>query len=250
MRSVILHTIFLISVLWVNYLANALPLNGISTGAISDRYDSLITPAGPAFSIWGFIYLSLIYWITKACIGAIRKDATIVKESESLIILFPLNCLLNIGWLFAWHYGYINLSVLIMIGILLSLIGIYSMADKFQKLNRFPFSMYLGWISVATIVNVSVVAIHNEIVLFPQEAFNTTLIMMVIATSLGLYMINIKNDMVFGIVIAWALSFIAIKQIEVDLIAYTAFGLIAILIINILSTGWRVFKHKPQVEKI
>jgi hypothetical protein len=238
----------LISVLLVNYLANALPLNGITTGAISDRYDSLITPAGPAFSIWGFIYLSLIYWITKACIGAFRKDETIIKESESLTILFPLNCLLNIGWLFAWHYGYITLSLFIMIGILLSLLGIYNTAVKFIKLNRFPFSMYLGWISVATIVNVSVVAIHNEIVLFPLEAYNTTLIMMVIATSLGLYMINIKNDMVYGLVIVWALSFIALKQIGIDLIAYTAFGLIAILIINILSTGWRIFNQKPQVE--
>jgi benzodiazapine receptor len=233
MRNAIIFTLFTLGVLVMNYLANSLPLNGVTTGEISDKYNSLITPAGAAFSIWGIIYLSLIFWLGKLWIGAIRKDSDLIYDSNKLQVWYPLNCSLNVGWLAAWHYGNVNLSLLIMLGILGSLIVIYRKAESFSALWRFPFSIYLGWISVATIVNVSVVAIFNQWVLFPSEAVNITLIMMVVASILGLVFIHHKADILFAMVITWALFFIAQANIETQSIQYTGYGLALLIIFNI-----------------
>ena len=233
MRNATIFTLFTLGVLVMNYLANSLPLNGVTTGELSNRYNSLITPAGVAFSIWGIIYLSLIIWIGRLWYGAIRKEESIVHDSNKLLIWYPLNCTLNVAWLAAWHYGDVNLSLLIMLGILVSLIMIYKQADHFGKLWRFPFSIYLGWISVATIVNFSVVAIHNQWVLFPDEAVNITIVMMVVAAILGLYFIHKKYDIIYALVIGWALFFISFKQTGIQSIYYTGYGLVLILLINI-----------------
>jgi hypothetical protein len=233
MRNATIFTLFTIGVLVMNYLANSLPLNGVTTGEISDKYNSLITPAGAAFSIWGIIYFSLIAWLGKLWYGAFKKDDKIIRDSDQLLIWYPLNCTLNVGWLAAWHYGDVNLSLLIMLGILITLIMIYLKAESFQGLWRFPFSIYLGWISVATIVNVSVMAIYNQWVLFPGEAVNVTLIMMVVASILGLVFIHHKRDAIYSLVIAWALFFIGVENTAIQSIQYTGYGLAALILINI-----------------
>ncbi|NNF36505.1 MAG: tryptophan-rich sensory protein [Saprospiraceae bacterium] len=233
MRNATIFTLFTIGVLVMNYLANSLPLNGVTTGEISDKYNSLITPAGVAFSIWGIIYLSLIGWLGRLWYGAFKKDERIIRDSDQLLVWYPLNCTLNAGWLAAWHYGDVNLSLLIMLGILITLIMIYLKTESFQVLWKFPFSIYMGWISVATIVNVSVMAIHNQWVLFPGEAVNTTLIMMVIATVLGLVFVHHKRDVIYALVIAWALFFIGVENTTFQSIQYTGYGLAVLILINI-----------------
>ena len=159
-------------------------------------------------------------------------------EARKLILFFPLSCMLNIGWILSWHYGYINLSKIMMAGLLLSLIVIYIRADHFQNLWRFPFSTYLAWISDATIVNVSVILIHNEWVYFPAERINTTIMMMLVATLLGLYMTHRKIDLYYGLVIIWALFFIAMKNIELKVIFVSGIGFVAILLLNLISVLW------------
>ena len=245
MRNAIIFTIFTIGVLYINYLANSLPLNGVTTGELSDRYNSLITPAGTAFSIWGIIYLSLIIWLVRIWQGAIKKDITQENEANKLVIWYPLNCKLNALWLIAWHYGDVNLSLLIMLGILGSLIIIYQKSENNTRLWTFPFSIYLGWISVATVVNFSVMIIYNEWVLFPDEAINTTLAMMVVASILGLFFIHKKNDVLYAMVIGWALFFISQKQINLDSIRYTGYGLAILLLINIFYHKVKYFRTKP-----
>lgn len=246
MRNATIFTLFTIGVLVMNYLANSLPLNGVTTGELSDKYHSLITPAGVAFSIWGIIYLSLIVWLGRLWYGAFKKDERIIRDSDQLLVWYPLNCTLNVGWLAAWHFGDVNLSLLIMIGILLTLAMIYIRAESFQGLWKFPFSIYLGWISVATIVNVSVMAIYNQWVLFPSDAVNTTLLMMVVASILGLVFIHHKRDVIYALVIAWALVFIAVANVAIQSIQYTGYGLAVLILINIAYIKMVQLRNVPS----
>src|SRR5210317_1251869 len=75
----------------VNSLANILPINGITTGELSDYYGNLFTPAGYVFSIWGLIYLLLAVF-SYYQYGA--DDAL----HEKIDILFIISCLFNIVW--------------------------------------------------------------------------------------------------------------------------------------------------------
>lgn len=140
----------------VNFLANALPIAGKNTGEISDSYPNLFTPAGFTFAIWGVIYLLLasfvIFYLSK------KEDERGLFEKVSKF--FIISSLANIAWIFCWHYGLMILSVILMLVILVSLIKIADIINK-EKLNtkeqiflRLPFSVYFGWITVATIANV------------------------------------------------------------------------------------------------
>jgi hypothetical protein len=159
MFTKIIAVIAYIGMVIVNFLATSLPINNRSTGAISDAYPNLFAPAGVTFSIWGLIYLLLagyvIYQFTR---GGKAKDDLIKKINP----LFVATSLVNISWIFAWHYDYIGISVILMLCLLVLLIkianilrtGQFNMLDKL--FIRAPFSIYFGWITVATIANITV----------------------------------------------------------------------------------------------
>ena len=148
----------------VNVLATALPLNGQDTGEISDRFDIYFVPAGYVFSIWGLIYLGLIAF-------AIYQALPSQQDNQLLKKIYPaywIGSLANIVWLFLWHYNIFSLTLVAMLTILASLLYIYvqisksgSELDRNQKwFVKLPFSIYLGWISVATIANVTQVLFY------------------------------------------------------------------------------------------
>jgi hypothetical protein len=149
------------AMVFVNYLANALPINGVTTGEASDAYANLFTPAAVTFSIWGLIYLLLAAFILYL-FGLFRKN----KPNEQLLIrllpLFIITCLANSFWIFSWHYDLIALSLFFMIGLLIALIKIAQLfnnrklSNSENKFIRLPFSIYFGWITVATIANITV----------------------------------------------------------------------------------------------
>jgi hypothetical protein len=143
----------------VNGLANALPLNGLQTGQISDRFEVYFVPAGYVFSIWGLIYLGLIAY-------AVYQALPAQKENPRLrAITYPYiwGSLANIAWIFLWHYEVFRLTIFAMLVILAMLISIYLRLDVGRTKAKgalnwcvyLPFSIYLGWITVATIANVT-----------------------------------------------------------------------------------------------
>ncbi|MFO8059818.1 MAG: tryptophan-rich sensory protein, partial [Bacillota bacterium] len=142
----------------VNALATLLPLNGRTTGEISQLYPVLITPAPYTFAIWGLIYLLLAGFVIYQFMRP--RDPRL----RGFRHLFALSCVFNSAWIFAWHWEGIRLSLAIMLALLATLVTIYANIDaggRPQSLTTFwilkiPFSIYLAWISVATIVNVSV----------------------------------------------------------------------------------------------
>jgi tryptophan-rich sensory protein len=191
----------------VNLLCNILPLNNKTTGELSDKFESLITPAGFAFSIWSIIYLLLLIFVIKVW----KEYKTNEHYSKFLLPLFIIQSLMNILWLFAWHYEHIALSALIMFGLLLALILIYKTLES-SNLWILPWSVYLGWISVASIVNVSVLLLDNKVMFFLSHALFFSYIMAIAAAVLAVFFLFYKKDFFYPLVIVWALFFIGIAN--------------------------------------
>ena len=210
----------------INTLAVTLPLNGQDTGEISDRFKVFFVPAGYVFSIWGVIYLGWVAFAIYQALPAHRDEPRL----ERLGFLFALSCLFNAGWLFCWHYNLFGLSVFVMLILLGLLIASYVALDigrtkvsTFEKWSvDIPFSLYLGWITVATVANVSDYLYFinwNGFGIVPQV---WAVIMIVVATLLGLAMTLLRRDSVYALVLVWAFVGIAVKQAGEPLVADTA----------------------------
>lgn len=149
----------------VNALANLLPLNGMTTGEISDVYPSLITPADYTFLIWGFIYLLLMSYTIYQLEPSKGKRKLSSNLADYIRGFYIVSCLCNAVWIFAWHYKYIALTLVLMItlficlGFMNKLLYEEELSLKEKILIRLPFSIYFGWITVATAVNVGVLLV-------------------------------------------------------------------------------------------
>lgn len=211
-----LNALTLAGMLLVNSLANALPLNGKNTGQISDSYPVLFTPAGYVFSIWGLIYLALIgFTVFQALPGQLANP-----RINRIGGWFALANVLNIAWLFAWHWEILWLSVVFMVGLLSCLLVIYTRLEiglhartspLEQTLVDFPFSLYLGWISVATIANISAALYASGWDGFGLAPEVWTVIMIFITVLLGVLMIQRRNAITYSAVLIWALIGIRVR---------------------------------------
>jgi len=161
------------AVLGVNGLANGLPINGLTTGEVSDMYPNLFTPAGFTFGIWGLIYTGLLGYVLAF---AFTKKTNL--PSEKVTLLWGVNAAANIAWIFAWHYLKTASSLSIMLILLLSLIWITTELrkvehpDKLTIYSRVVFELYFGWITVATIANVTALLVRYDldlVVLSPEQ---------------------------------------------------------------------------------
>ncbi len=220
----------------VNSLANIIPFNGLTTGELSDYYANLFTPAGYVFSIWGVIYLLLgvfSFYQLKA------DDAF----HEKIDILFIISCVFNSVWIFLWHYQFLFLSLFAMFGILGSLILIYvrlgigvtDVSRDERNMAHLPFSVYLGWITVAPIANVAAFLVGTGWNGFNQAAINLTVGMIVIAMALTLINTYTRGDIAYSAVIVWALGGILQKQMSVPMIPQTAAVSMVLIIIGVLG---------------
>lgn len=225
----------------VNVLASALPLNGQNTGEISDRFQVYFVPAGYVFAIWGVIYLG---WLA----FTIFQFQPSEKESPRLRRLgyaFAWSNLANAAWLFCWHYNQFGLSVIVMLGLLGLLIASYLRLN----VNRSPasglefwsvdalFSVYLGWITVATVANISdwLYFVGWEGFGVPAQAW--AVIMLAIASLLGLAMAVTRRDAGYLLVLVWAFAGIAIKQTSAPAVAISAW-IAAGLMLGLVIYSW------------
>ncbi len=247
----VINFIFLLATLTVNYLANALPINNKTTGEISDKFEVLFKPAGYAFSIWGLIYLGLLLFGIYQLLPQGKKSGFI----EKIGLFFILSCLANIGWLLDWHYELYTLSVIVMLILLFSLIKIYvnleiGIADvslKEKWLVHQPFSLYLGWISVATIVNITVYLQWlnwNGFGLSPVFWF---ILISIVGLTLSFLIAFTRMDYIFNLVILWAYIAVAVQNADVavvDTISKITSGL-AILPV-IISVSLQTVSHRQE----
>ena len=196
-KLAVLNSISILAVIAINGIAGSTGIFGETVGGISDKYNTLFTPAGYAFSIWGIIYLGLIAFAIFQNIRAFKNEA----DSEFILQIGPwmvLNSLANIAWIFAWLSEHIGLSLLLMLIILGTLIVMISRLNMERWDAPFPIiafiwwpiCIYSGWIAVATIANVSAFLVSIQwLALF--SAINWTVIMILVAVALNLLMIRL-----------------------------------------------------------
>jgi translocator protein len=232
-RFALINAIALVVVLIMNYLSNALPINGQTAGEISDRLGVLFTPAGYVFSIWGLIYLLLVIWVGAQFFPKTKNNPVY----ERVGYWFAISCILNIAWLLLFHYEFFNLTLVAMVGLLLSLIVIYLRIEKVTcpSLFRTPFSVYLGWVSVATIVNVGIVLTVNEVSTFGVAPEVWTALLLVVGAALAIWFMMYNRDLIYPLVFIWAFIGIAVERSEYPIIVYTACAMVALIAI-----GWVV----------
>jgi len=225
--------------IFVNFLATYLPLNGLDTGEISDRFQVLFVPAGYVFSIWGIIYVGLIALAVFQSLPAQRNHSGLKRTGW----LLTLTGAANSGWLFLWHYELFIWTVPVMITLLVLLIAVYrglkperaaaSQAEIWAL--HVPVSLYLGWICVATIANITSVLYYlgwNGGGLGPVV---WALIMLGVTAALALTILLTRRDSAVLLVFVWALIGIAVKQADQPLVeagALTAAALAAIMVIK------------------
>lgn len=230
-----LNTFLFLGVLAVNYMANALPINGLNTGELSDFIPNLFVPAGVTFSIWGLIYAVLAMFILHQFHSLKKRNGRFIGDVG---IWFAVSSIANICWIFAWHYRQIPLSLVFMLVILFSLIIIVvrlrpnrKYATGIERIAVYhSFSIYLGWISVATIANVTavLVTIGWQGFGFPDEFW--TVIVIAAAILLALISLNRFGDIPYALVVDWALAGIILKR-------YQTGGLEYIWIISAAAAG-------------
>lgn len=229
--------------LTVNILASALPLNGQNTGEISDRFKVYFVPAGYVFAIWGVIYIG---WIVFT-IFQFRGDQRENPRLRRLGYIFVISNLLNAVWLFTWHYNVFGLGVLVMFALLGTLIVSYLRLNVNLSSAKgaewwsvdLPFSIYLGWITVATVANVS-----DWLYLVNWNGFGIpvqtwAVIMIVVASILGLLMALTRRDAAYLFVLVWSFIGIAVKQTGAPAVVTAAWIAAAAMLILAFYSLWR-----------
>jgi hypothetical protein len=230
-------------------MANVLPLNGQNTGEISNRFPVLFTPAGYVFSIWGVIYLGLLAFGIYQLLPSQKNNPRL----EKLGYWFFMSNVFNSAWIFAWHYNQFPLSLVIMLGLLVSLlviylrlqIGIRPVSTREKWLVNIPFSIYLGWISVATIANFSVVLYNAGWNGFGFPAAWTILVLAV-GVVLGAAMVFLRNEVAYPAVLVWAFAGIWQKQSTANASVALVAALAALIVLAILLYKRFVKNSRPQ----
>ena len=222
----IITVIAVIATIVVNALANIVPFNGQQTGAISDRFAIYFVPAGYVFSIWGLIYLGLIAFAIFQALPAQRENPRL----RSIAGLFALASSANIAWIFLWHYEVFPATVPVMLVLLGSLIAIYlRLGTGLMQVNRaetwmvrVPFSVYLGWITVATVANATQLLYFlgwNGGAIGPEV---WTVIMLAVAVVLAWLMAITRRDVAYLLVLVWAFIGIATKHAGTPVVSNAA----------------------------
>ncbi len=238
----VVNVVAMIIALSVNGLANALPLNGKNTGVISDQFKVFFVPAGYVFAIWFVIYVGWLAFAIYQVLPSQQDNARLQRIGW----LFGLASLANTAWLFAWHYELFPLSALVMLTLLGLLIAIYLRLDigraRVSLLERWtvdlPFSIYLGWISVATIANITDVLYYwrwDGLGIAPEV---WAVIMLAVATVLAFAIALTRADVAYLLVFVWSFVGIAFKQGATPIVANTAWVLAALIVLMIPLGLW------------
>ena len=236
----------------MNGLATSLPLNGMDTGAISDLFPNYFTPAGYVFAIWGVIYLGLTAFTVYHSLPAQRTNPLLQRIGW----LFIASNIFNSAWIAAWHYLLFPLSWVIMLGILGTLLTLFARlgGKPASTLERWvvhiPFSIYVGWISVATIANTTVFLQDIGFNGGPLAEPVWSALLMVIGTGIAAYVILTRRDVAYGAVFVWAFGGIVVKYSTTILVAYTAGILAAVILVLVLMAAVALWRSGPPASRL
>lgn len=213
----ILSLVGFAAVITLNTLATTLPLGGMTTGQLSDLYPNLFVPAGITFSIWGIIYLLLAAFVVYSLISAWKGP---VERSfvERIGLLFIATCVANCGWILAWQYRLVGLSLLFMLLLLAALLFIYfrlgigraKAPAAVRYLVHLPMSIYLGWIAIATLANVTALLAAHRWAGAASQGWAIAMIVVGVLLAIGAALW--RRDPFYALVADWALLGIYLKR--------------------------------------
>lgn len=213
----------------MNYLANALPLNGKTTGQLSAQYPNLFVPAGITFSIWGAIYLMLLGF----CLLQFRSAYK--PQTEAIGWLFAASCLLNALWIVAWHYEQLPLSMLVMLALLGTLVIInQNITTAPVGYYKAAFGIYLGWICIATIANATALLVDYNWGGWGLSHVNWAIVMIAAGTAITLFAMTRVDNPYMALAVIWALTGIILKR-QADHQAIVIAALIGIMLLAMLA---------------
>jgi hypothetical protein len=238
----ITNLIFLVLTIFVNFLANYLPINGLSSGEVSDLYQNPFTPAGFTFSIWGVIYTLLIIFIIYQFIGKGE-----INQQFSTGPYFIIASIANGSWLFLWHNQEILLSMLVILILPLSLFQIFKRLEQYQNYSlseyiglKLPFSIYTAWVTVASIANFMALLVYfrND---WPANFLNIAAIIgILIGLAIAVKILDKYRNIAFAAVVIWAYIGIIGAQLSYQwpgmTIIITAGISILVIIIKMITT--------------
>lgn len=238
--AVIVITLVTIS---INVLANIVKYNGQETGQISDKYPTLFTPAGYVFAIWGVVYLGMLAYMVYQALPAQRTNPRLRASGWPYVIANLANCV----WIFLWHYEQFLISVGVILVLLAGLAVAYvRIAPARRQVPRaefwtthIPFSIYLGWVSVATIANVAVWLVASGYSGAPLSPAVWSVLMLIVATALGAFFLRRFRDLAYAGVLVWAFAGIAVKQSATPLVAIVAAALAVVVLADAILTYMR-----------
>ena len=245
-------TLSVVVTLIVNILADALPINGQNTGQISDRFNVYFVPAGYVFSIWGLIYIGLIAYAIYQALPSQRANPRLWATGWWI----ALGGLANSAWIFLWHYNQFPLTLVAMLVLLATLIVTYlrlgirrtAVTSGEKWAAHLLFSIYLGWITVATVANISDVLDFlkwNRFGIAPEIWMSIVLAVVLVITVL---MNFTRRDVAYAAVLLWALAGITVKQGAVPAVViptWITFGLVG------LTLAAALFVREPdQVKRV
>lgn len=234
----IVTVLLVIALIVLNLLSNILPYNNLNTGQISDSFDVLFVPAGYVFSIWGVIYLGLIAYAVFQALPAQRENPRLRR----IFPAFVVGAFANVIWLFLWHYLQFAWTLPVMLILLGSLIATYLglgvQKARVSTLERWlvhvPFSIYLGWITVATVANISDVLWFYKWNQFGLGAETWMAVVLAAVVGIAAAMNFLRRDVAYALVLLWALAGITVRQSGnafVVTATWIAFALVALTLI-------------------
>jgi hypothetical protein len=234
----------------INILANALPINGLGTGQISDQFKVYFVPAGYVFSIWGLIYLGLIAFAVFQALPSQRENPRLRATGWWV----TLGGLANIAWIFLWHYEKFAWTLVAMLVLLATLIITYlrlgigrvkvSSAERYT--TQLTFSIYLGWITVATIANITELLDYLK-----WDAFGISQFIWMGIVLLAVFIITglmnfTRRDVAYTAVVLWALAGIAVKFSNVSAVAIPTWITFVLVAVTLLVAF--LLPRKPLVD--
>jgi hypothetical protein len=233
----------LLAMLTVNALSSILPINGVTPKEVSDRYPNLFVPAPLAFSIWGVIYL-LVIGYTLYQLGLFRKKGEAVNAAllNKTGVLFIVSSVLNLSWVLAWHYGQLALSFVILALFLITMIQIRLTIRTQEPLTlkekwfvRLPFSVYFGWITIATIAGAVALLVGYGFSGLGLSEPVWAMIILLVGAVIGILTALTFRDVAYLLVLVWAYANILMNHLSASGFAGVYKGVIAVLAFSLAA---------------
>ncbi len=233
----------LIAMLTVNALSSILPINGVTPKEVSDRYPNLFVPAPLTFAIWGVIYILVIAY-TLYQFGVFRRrgeqvNATLLNRTA---IVFTVSSVLNLSWVIAWHYGLLTVSFLLLVLFVLTMIDMRliihaqePLSTKEKWLVRLPFSVYFGWVTIATIAGAVALLVGNGFGGLGLSEAVWTIIILIVGAAIGIATALRFRDIPYLLVFVWAYSNILSNHLSPAGFAGKYTGVIATLALTLAA---------------